>query len=194
MVLVSGEAAPGLDPALSHQRYTRTAIALHWTIAVLIAANLIMGYVCANIEFQSEETVMNLHKVTGIIVLALSLFRLGWRLTHRPPPFAFASALQRRAAGLVHGLLYSVMLALPFTGWLVTSSFPNRHPISLWFIDIPFLPVDASLPRALAAHGAHSALAVAMVALVAGHVVAALHHHFLLKDKAITRIAWQRGR
>lgn len=187
-------AAAGFDATLPHQRYTRTAIALHWTIAGLIGANVIMGYVCAKSDLPGEEMVMNLHKVTGIVILGLSLFRLGWRLTHRPPAFAFASALQRRAAGLVHGLLYFLMLALPITGWIVTSSFPKRHPISLGFIDIPFLPLGASLPRAMAAHSAHSVLAIAMVALVAGHVVAALHHHFLLKDKVITRLVWQRRR
>jgi len=180
-------AAPTVK-ALPARHYTRTAIALHWAIAVLIIANLAVGYICGNFEFAFEDVLMNLHKVTGILVFALSHLRLAWRFAHRPPPLDFVSAWQRRAAGLVQGLLYALMIALPLTGWIVTSSFPKRHPISLGFVDVPFLPVTASLPRAMLAHGAHEVLAIIMTVLVAGHVAAALHHQFVLRDNLITRV------
>jgi cytochrome b561 len=180
-------AAPA-NKALPAWRYTRTAIVLHWTIAVLIMANLAVGYICGNFELASEDVLMNLHKVAGILVFVLSHLRLGWRLAHRPPPLDFGSDWQRCAAGLVQGLLYGLMIALPLTGWIVTSSFPKRHPISLGFVDVPFLPVTTSLPRAMLAHSAHEVLAIMMTVLVAGHVAAALHHQFVLRDNLITRV------
>lgn len=185
---MSAAAASTYAQAQPAPRYTRTAIVLHWSIAVLILANLAVGYICGNFEFAIEDVLMNLHKVAGILVFALSHLRLAWRLAHRPPPLDFVSAWQRRAAGLTQGLLYGLMIALPLTGWLVTSSFPKRHPISLGFVDVPFLPVTASLPRAILAHSAHEVLAIIMTVLVAGHVAAALHHQFVLRDNLITRV------
>ena len=185
---MSAAAASTYAQAQPAPRYTRTAIVLHWSIAVLILANLAVGYICGNFEFAIEDVLMNLHKVAGILVFALSHLRLAWRLAHRPPPLDFVSAWQRRAAGLTQGLLYGLMIALPLTGWIVTSSFPKRHPISLGFVDVPFLPVTASLPRAMLAHSAHEVLAIIMTVLVAGHVAAALHHQFVLRDNLITRV------
>lgn len=185
---MSAAAASTYAQAQPAPRYTRTAIVLHWSIAVLILANLAVGYICGNFEFAIEDVLMNLHKVAGILVFALSHLRLAWRLAHRPPPLDFVSAWQRRAAGLTQGLLYGLMIALPLTGWIVTSSFPKRHPISLGFVDVPFLPVTASLPRAILAHSAHEVLAIIMTVLVAGHVAAALHHQFVLRDNLITRV------
>jgi cytochrome b561 len=178
----------GADPTMSAQRYTRTAALLHWVIAALIVANLVMGYVCANSELAIEDAVMNLHKVSGIAILALSLFRLAWRLSHRPPALAYQSSAQRLAAGVVHTGLYVLMIAVPVTGWLVTSSFPKRHPISMGMIDIPFLPVTPDLPRAMLMHEAHEVLATTMAIAVIGHVLAAAYHQWVTKDHPFDRM------
>lgn len=170
------------------QRYTRTAALLHWTIAAAIIGNLAMGYLCANIEFAAEDLVLNLHKVSGLLILVLSLFRLGWRLTHKAPALVYRSQAQRRAAHTVHAALYALMIAAPFTGWLVTSSFPKRHPISAGPFDLPFLPVEPSLPLAAQAHGAHELLAAIMAALVFGHVLAAAWHQWVIKDGLLDRM------
>lgn len=174
------------------QRYSGTAILLHWAIAILIGANMAMGYFCANSELPIGDVIMNLHKVTGILILGLSLFRLAWRLTNRPPALTPMPTWRMRVAELVQNSLYGLMIGLPFTGWIVTSSFPKRHPISLGIVDLPFLPVGASLPRAMVAHDMHSLLAIMMAALVAGHVAAAMHHQFVLRDRLIARMFWQR--
>lgn len=180
--------ATRLAEAVPVQRYTRTAIILHWAIAILIGTNLAIGFLSGSTELPIEDAMMNLHKLVGMAVLALSLFRLAWRLAHRPPGLVALPAWQRRFAGLVQALLYALMIAMPMTGWLVTSSFPGRHPISIGFATLPFLPVSESLPRAIQAHGAHSTLAIVMAVLVAGHIAAALHHQFVRRDGLITRM------
>jgi cytochrome b561 len=80
------------------------------------------------------------------------------------------------------------MIALPATGWLVTSSFPGRHPIRLGSLDIPFLPVSPDMATAVAAHQAHSVLAAMMALLATGHVLAALRHQLILKDGLFRRM------
>lgn len=170
------------------QRYTRTAALLHWTIAAAIIGNLAMGYLCANIEFVSEDLVLDIHKVSGLLILVLSLYRLGWRLTHKAPALAFNGQAQRWAAHAMHGALYVLMIAAPLTGWLVTSSFPKRHPITAGPFDLPFLPVEPSLPLAVKAHGAHEVFAALMVTLVFGHFVAAVWHQWVLKDGLLDRM------
>jgi cytochrome b561 len=174
-----------VDPAL---RDTRTAATLHWLIAGAILANLPLGLLSARFEVAFEPAIINVHKVLGLAVLVLSLVRLAWRAGHRPPPLSFAHRLEKWAAGAVHGSLYFLMIALPATGWLVTSSFPGRHPIRLGPVDIPFLPVAPDMTYAIAAHQAHSILAAMMALLVTGHVLAALRHQLILKDGLVSRM------
>jgi cytochrome b561 len=71
---------------VSLERYTRTAVLLHWLIAVLILANLVLAVTSANSEGPLHRTVLNLHKSIGFSVLLLSLVRLAWRLYSPPPP------------------------------------------------------------------------------------------------------------
>lgn len=174
-------------------RYSRTAVILHWTIAGLIINNLLMGWLCAHFEVAIEPVVMNAHKLLGLLVLLLSVVRLAWRLAHRPPPLASTGRVERWAAHGVHALLYGLMMTLPLSGWIVTSSFPGRHPISAGLFDIPFLPLQPNMATALPAHGAHSVLAVGMAVLVLGHALAALRHQFFLRDRTLDRM-WIRCR
>jgi cytochrome b561 len=186
-VIAEGAAEPGpVDPA---PRYSRTAAVLHWLIAGAILTNLPLGLLSARFESTFESAIINVHKVLGIVVLGLSLVRLAWRLGHRPPPISFDHKFEEWAARAVHGSLYLLMIALPTTGWLVTSSFPGRHPIRLGPVDIPFLPVTPEMANAIAAHQAHSILAAMMALLVTGHVLAALRHQFLLKDGLFGRMS-----
>lgn len=65
-------------------RYSTVAIAFHWTIAVLIIANLIIGI--GHDGIPALRALMGAHKAIGITVLALTLARVAWRIAHRPPP------------------------------------------------------------------------------------------------------------
>ena len=182
--------ADSADFSAVAQRYTRTAALLHWTIAVLIIVNLAAGFFASSVESAIEPFVMNAHKVIGISVLALSVVRLGWRLTHRAPPLPdHVSTIERWSAGIVHFALYVLMIAMPFSGWLVTSSFPKRHAIDAGIFVIPFLPVTPDKAMAFLAHDAHSFMAWAMIALVLGHVMAALRHQWVLKDGLLARLS-----
>jgi len=177
----------------SEERYSRTAIALHWSIALLILLNVPLGLFNEEIETASGASPMWLHKSIGLTVLLLSIARLAWRATHRPPPLP-GSVIGWRATGsrIVHHLLYALMIFVPLTGWLRSSAGPYALT---WFalFDVPKFPIEAASAEARIFARGHELLAWAMLAAAALHVAAALHHHFVLRDRVLTRMLPRMG-
>jgi len=104
------------------------------------------------------------------------LARLGWRLSHVPPPLpASVPRWQARAARLNHGLLYAALILQPLVGYL-GSSF-TRYPIKYFGISLPNWGWDAPGLKQLCSN-VHFALACLITALVALHIAAALKHLF----------------
>jgi cytochrome b561 len=109
-------------------RYTRVAIALHWTIAALIAFNLLFGFGDISVfPAPARRVIIELHSSVGMTVLVLTGFRILWRLTHAPPPPRPAFApWERSLARTTQFFLYFLMVALPLTGWAIVSANPPR--------------------------------------------------------------------
>lgn len=181
-------------PAAPSARYSGVAMALHWLMAVLVAANLAGGHL---IELAEEggatgkataATLVMLHMSTGVTILALTIGRIGWRLGHAPPPWpTYMTRFERWAAGLVHLGFYALLLVLPLSGWAMQSTRQTPEPVP-WFglAALPPLP----LPRSLAGlfHESHELLGWAMVALLLLHVGAALKHRWLDRDDILARM------
>jgi cytochrome b561 len=170
--------------------YSRVAIILHWTIALLMIGNLIGGLTHDWVPKESMALVMGIHKASGITILALSLVRLLWRLGHRPPPLA--ATLRRWEVGLAHAthwIFYVLMIALPMTGWLMTSAGSRKWPLS-WFglFDIPYLPVAQDKGFADSMGAAHEIAGYLMLGLVVMHVAAAIKHHMIDRDNTVERM------
>ncbi|WP_312599506.1 cytochrome b, partial [Brevundimonas sp.] len=183
-------------------RYSSVAIALHWAIALLILSMIPMGlWMTSAIDNPDSQAlayrVFQIHKSIGFLILALTVVRIVWRLTHRPP--ALPRTMKRWeafAAGATHVAFYALLLALPLTGWLyVSAGWAVSQDRALevatsWFglFPIPHLPGVAELSiqmrRALAfqAMGAHSLMAWGAVVLIVLHVGAALKHQFVDRD------------
>lgn len=106
--------------AVAAERYTRVAIALHWLIAAAILYNLISGL----LNEVLPRWFFVFHISSGLTILILSLVRVGWRLTHKPPPFLPMRRWEANLAHGVHFLLYAAMLLMPFTGWAMISANP----------------------------------------------------------------------
>ena len=105
-------------------RYTRTAIILHWVIAALVIANITLAWTFKIWpDYSWTQSVTNAHKTIGITVLGLALMRLLWRIGHRPPPFSPAiPRWQVVAARAGHAALYFMILAMPLSGWIYDSA------------------------------------------------------------------------
>jgi cytochrome b561 len=179
---------PILARFMPHEdRYSRTAIVLHWLLALAILGSLGVGAYMSDLPLSPLRLKLyNWHKWAGITILALSALRLAWRLTHRPPPDVPMPAWQARASHALHGLLYALFLAVPLVGWAYSSA--AGFPV-VWFGVLPlpdFVPPDRDLAEAL--KPVHGLLAWSLATLALLHVLAALKHHFVDKDGLINRM------
>ncbi|QDF98293.1 cytochrome b [Azoarcus sp. DD4] len=169
-------------------RYNRTAIALHWLIALALAAIFGLGLYMHELPLSPAKLKLySWHKWAGVTVFVLVAIRLGWRLAHPAPALpATMPAPLRLAAGAAHGLLYLLMFSIPLSGWLMSSA---KGFQTVWFGVLPLPDLvgkDAALGDAL--QGLHFALNMLLAAIVAGHAGAALKHHFLDRDDVLTRM------
>lgn len=166
--------------------YNRVARVLHWTIGGLIIVNLALGILHDPIG--ESFPAMPIHKSIGFVVLALSLFRLFWRITHPAPPLPAAMpGWERFSAHALHWVFYALMIVLPVTGWIFSSA--GKYPLEFfWLFDIPKLAVEKGSGLAEGTHNAHVVFGYAWAGLLVLHVGAALRHHFILKDTILTRM------
>ena len=173
-------------------RYGLMAIVLHWVLAVFILSVFAVGVYMADLPFSlAKLKLVNWHKWAGVTILALSVWRLVWRLTHRPPalPMRIQRApppLQRGGFHGTHHLMYLLFFAVPLLGWAYSSA--KGYPI-VWFGVLPlpdWVPVSESLATVL--KPLHALAAYGLIGLVVLHVAAALKHQFIDRDGLIERM------
>jgi len=174
----------------SKLRYTTPAIALHWLVALLIFVGFPLGVYMHELPLSPTKLQLySYHKWIGITVLLLAGLRVAWRLAHRPPPLPDSVVRwQRQASAAVHGLLYVLILAIPLSGWLMSSA--KGFPV-VWFGVLPLPDLvgkDKALGDLLA--GVHQILNFTLLGLVILHVAAALKHHFIERQPFLQRMGW----
>lgn len=171
-------------------RYSRVAAALHWLIAALILTNIALGWIASLTEGAWHRITLDPHKAIGICVLALSLARLAWRLYCPPPELAPGKAAwERPLAAAVHAAFYFLIIATPLAGWWLSSAVPTPHPIMIFGLEVPMLPVAKGMAFAKGAGGLHEKLAWTLAALVALHVAAAVKHTVVDRDGLLSRMS-----
>ena len=179
-------------------RYTRTAMTLHWLVALLIIGNLVLVWVIDLFPEGLVRPAIDLHKSIGLTVLGLAIMRLLWRFGHAPPPLPRSyPRLERIGAHVAHGLLYLLIFGLPISGWVHDSAFKDAaaHPLVLFGV-IPWfrIPAIMNLPPDVKeqVHATwfqiHTWLAYALYALLALHILGALKHQFIDKEGEMARI------
>ena len=178
-------------------RYTKTAILFHWLIAALIVVNVLLIWTVDFYPKDWERPTINLHKSIGLTVLGLGLMRILWRVTHAPPADLPAPKWQRAIAHLAHFALYVVIIGLPLTGYMHDSAFKGaaEHPLTLFgLVEVPRVGWIQNLaqPDKETLHTLfftwHSLFATVLYGLFALHVVGALKHQFLDKQRELQRM------
>lgn len=164
------------------------AKALHWSMAVLILAQLVLGVLA--VGWGMSPTKLDLfvwHKSLGVLLLVAVLLRLAWRWVNPTPVLPpELPAWERAAARIGHALLYVLMLVLPLTGWLLNSA--AAIPLRVfWLVPLPpLIAPDEALGDTLAR--VHDAAALLLVVLLVLHVAAALRHHWVRRNVVLSRM------
>lgn len=171
---------------MTTKRYTKIAIGLHWLIALLIFSAFPLGLYMHDLKLSPTKLhLYSYHKWIGITVLGLVVLRVLWRATHKPPALHLAR-WQEFASSIVHAALYLLILAVPLTGWLMSSA-KGVKTVWLGVLPLPDLVAkDKALGHILS--NAHTALNYTLLALVLLHVAAALKHHFIDRDDVLYRM------
>ena len=179
-------------------RYTRTAMLLHWLIALLIACNVLLIWSVDSLPEEWQRPVIDTHKSIGITVLGLAIMRVLWRSTHRPPalPTTYAP-WERFAAHAAHIGLYLLIFCLPLSGWIHDSAWSQAatHPMKLfgavewprigWITD---LDPAVKEPLHKLTGRIHTAFSYVLYALFLAHVGGALKHQYVDKEAELQRM------
>lgn len=191
-------------------RYTKTAVILHWLIAIFIFGMFALGWYMSDLPKEapkamaydlfdwgiytwklSEPTAprsfyFNLHKSIGITIMALIIIRILWRITHRPPALLSSyKAWERKLATGAHHLLYLLMVALPVSGIIMATY--SKYGIK-WF-GMPFIKGLDNNPLREIYKEAHEVIGIIILVVIGLHVAGALKHKFIDKDDTLKRIS-----
>ena len=184
--------APSYEKPADVGHYAMVAIVLHWLLGLSIFVMFGVGIDMSDLPFSPLRLKLyNYHKWAGICFLLLTVLRLLWRFTHRPPklPAAIQQAMptwQTRAYHATHGALYALFFAVPLIGWAYSSA--AGFPIVLFgVIPLPdLLAVDKEFAKQI--KELHQISAFTLVGLAFLHIAAALKHQFIDRDKLINRM------
>lgn len=185
----------------SSSRYGSIAASLHW---IIVAAIIAQYFLAEAAEGQRDGpagifSAASIHNSLGIVVLALALLRILWRVVELPP--AAPATMKRHEIALartVHVAFYFLLFAIPLSGWALATA--DERPLSFFgLFDLPQLRIGAQLPIAGGTLGKeqledmHEILFNILLGLVLLHAAAALKHHFLDRDGVLrSMLPWRK--
>jgi cytochrome b561 len=168
--------------------YSPMARAWHWFTAVLVLTSIPAGFAMSNMGSGAmQNTLFDLHRSIGVLLVPVILLRLAYRLRRPPPPLpADLPAFQQFAASSVHWALYVLLIVQPFLGWVGTSAF--RAPINVfWLFELPPIwPENRAFSDQVFV--VHRAIGFLIILLLVAHIGAALFHHFVRRDGVLLRM------
>ncbi len=166
--------------------YTATAMLLHWLMALGLFMVFPLGLYMQDLKLSPVKLQLySYHKWLGVTLLLLVLLRIMWRISHTPPALS-VPGWQKAVSSVVHQFLYLLMLAIPLSGWLMSSA---KGVQTVWFGIFPIPDLvhkDIILGKLL--ENVHEVLNYTLLALVILHIAAALKHRFIDHDDILSRM------
>ncbi|MFM0351095.1 cytochrome b [Paraburkholderia sp. RL17-347-BIC-D] len=166
--------------------YDRVSIAIHWLIFVCVVALCIIGFLFYKLDFKSESynNYYYWHRSIGETVFFVMLFSVFWRFRRPSPPALQDVPWRARAAKLTQRALVTLLIIVP-----ALKVWRGAYGIGWEFFG---LKIPAPLPKNVAmGHFLtdwHYYTAIALIALSVLHSLAALYHHYFLKDGLVNRM------
>lgn len=168
-------------------RYGALSIALHWMMFFLLVA------VVAFMELREifpkgsapREMMKSWHYALGVLILPLTVLRLVAGLPGLPAGANGAPRWQRALAASVKAGLYALMLGMPLAGWLLLSAEGGALVVLNWELP-PLVRPDETLANYM--ESVHETGATVAYLLLGLHILGALYHHFVLRDKTLRRM------
>jgi cytochrome b561 len=180
-------------PSRAATRYTNVAVILHWLIALALLGQIAFGWFLTTVGpgTPARSFYVNLHKSTGLVLGALIVARLAWRVANPPPPLpSFIRAWERSAAHWSHAALYACMVGMPLSGY-IASNF-SKYGVKLFNL-VMLPPWGVNDPHTYSIFNTtHVVLSYLFVALIAVHILAALRHAWA-KDGVFARMSFSRS-
>ena len=188
--------APALDAAArvaagaARLRYDGLAMSLHWLTALLVVTQFALAELWDGVSRPARHEMIMFHMSFGILLTAVIAARIVWRLTpgHQAP--SAVEGWVERASRTAHLLLYLLLVAEAVLGWL--RQWGGGHALSFFGLSIPSPLERLPRPTRHLIGEAHNVLAWAIIILATGHALAALYHHFIVRDQVLARMLPQR--
>ena len=174
------------DPA--RRRYSGVAMLFHWAIAILVIMNWQIAERAHELKGPDAATVFGYHKAWGMLILALTLGRLAWRLTHPVPPLpARYATWERMLARTVHIIFYVLLIGLPLGAWYA-NSLGGKAVDFFGLFTIPALPVGQNKSLSHQIFELHHTGGMFLIYLVGLHLLGALKHTLFDRDGELFRM------
>jgi cytochrome b561 len=168
-------------------QYGTTAKVFHWLVLALLLVQYPLGWLMPDIHNGMKPgAAMSFHVSLGIVILALIILRLAWRLAHPVAAESSLPAWQRLSSEAVHWALYALVLATTVTGWLF-ASFRGWSLSFFYLVPLPMLASD-SAAAVKAIDGWHQAMEWTLLVVIGIHVAAAMAHIFIYRDRIMQRM------
>ena len=193
-------------------RYTKTAVVLHWLIAIAIFCMFALGWYMSELPKEAPKQMaydlfdwgiytwqlaeeasprtfyFNLHKSLGVTIFALIILRVLWRITHKAPALLTSyKAWEKKLATAAHHTLYLLMVAMPVTGIIMAAS--SKYGIK-WF-GLPFIGGLDNADLRDVFKEAHEIVGTLIIVVLILHIAGALKHHFIDKDGTLKRMSFK---
>lgn len=171
---------------MKHETYGRASRWLHWLTLLLLCVDFGTAWSVDLLPHAQDWLLVDPHRMVGMILWSLVVVRLAWRaIAGVPPAEPGAPAWQAWMAQMTHYALYILLLAVPVLGYLYADA--RALPDLFGQLHLPsFLPADRQLARSL--RGLHGLGANLLLGLIGLHAMAALYHHYWLRDGVLTRM------
>ena len=175
--------------ANSKSHYGAAAQIVHWLTALFVVVGWLLGQFGDYLPKGSARAAgLYTHMTLGQCVFVLLIARLAWRFADPPPPAEVTplGSLVVWAAKLSHITLYLLLFAVPLLGVIVQLKRGHTLPVlGLWQFHSPW-PADRATARSIL--HVHNFLADTLLILAGIHAVAALTHHYVWRDRTLTRM------